>query len=138
MSGLTFCKKRRVMLNKELIQKANVDTSCKDSEFIASHRVFRSRLTLMTIGQHLSLPEIVKLRRVSHQLQNEFAFDIVCINFNVYFRYRNAYIKTIIQSTICPTMESVIMWNLQLINRSNGQFLFCAKHNYYRHKHNVC
>ena len=51
---------------------------------------------LSNIISHLSIVEIIKLRRVNKLFNNELSFGFECNNFNIFFNYKNKYIIDII------------------------------------------
>ena len=79
---------------------------------------------LSNIVSHLSIVEIIKLRRVNKLFNSELAFGFECKHFNVYFNYKNKYIIDIINHQYCDSLEHFTLFYLQSFNLKKSAFAF--------------
>ena len=86
---------------------------------------------LISMSSFLSLFDIIKMRRISSFLRDEFDFKFGCKNYCIYFEYKNIFIVDIIKEQICQSFEQLSMYFLQLQNYSMASFCFnvCGNRN---------
>ena len=110
-----------------LLPSKNVTDIANRSKGTDSSKIFGIGTILSNIVSHLSLNEIIKLRRTNTLFNDELAFRFECDNFSILFSYKNKYIIDIINDQCCGTLEKFTLFYLQSINLKKLGFALKTK-----------